>query len=311
MNVPFWCHTAADVLPVEGPDGLDFLNRMSTAELAHLPCGQARATVFTTEKGRIRTVAFVFHREPGQLEILCPEGAGEELVRWLRRFCFMERLRFRALQRWSGAEVHGSGAHALVERLGLPRLNGTTWGAGTATVWEGIPVRCFRIPSYATGEAYRLLLPEEAADTLRKALSSALGEPAPPEQVGAARILSGIGAPGAEWSEEYNPFEVGLAELVSLTKGCYIGQEVLARLDTYGKVQRCLVRLHSSEPIPAPAPLYAGEQQIGTVTSSAYAAALQRWVALAVVRRQWAEEARFVAELPTGRVVLQRYMAEE
>lgn len=54
------------------------------------------------------------------------------------------------------------------------------------------------------------------------------------------RILSGIPASHKELTQEYNPLELNLWNFISFTKGCYIGQEVIARLDTYHKVQRAL-----------------------------------------------------------------------
>ena len=63
----------------------------------------------------------------------------------------------------------------------------------------------------------------------------------------AFRISRGIPAFGAEISNAFNPYEAGLAHAISFTKGCYIGQEVIARLDTYEKVQRELVGLMFEE----------------------------------------------------------------
>ncbi|GBD06396.1 Aminomethyltransferase [bacterium HR21] len=308
MAALLWFSTAFDILCLEGPDALDFLNRMSTAELAHLPVGESRATVFTTEKGRIREVAIVVQREAGTLEVVCPAGRGESLLGWLQRFRFLEQLRLSPPQVWDGSELHGSGGGELLRRLGVPLPTQHHWGAGGAAFWRGIPLRCFWIPAYSGGEAYRILLPRGHGDQLRAALQEVLGEPSTADQVEAARILAGQGKPGAEWSEEYNPFEVGLGELVSLSKGCYIGQEVLARLETYGKVQRCLLRFQSREPIPVPAALSVGQQRIGTITSAAPVAELAGWVALGVVRREWMEAPSFTAETPEGRqIVLQRY----
>lgn len=302
-----WFPTASDVVLVEGPEALDFLNRMSTAEVARLPAGQARATVFTTEKGRIREVALVLHREAGTVEVVCSEGAGESLLRWLQRFRFLEELRFFPPQRWTGIELHGPAAGESLQKVGIPQPEPLHWGSGHAVLWRGLPLRCFRVPAYCEGEAYRLLLPEAQGEQLHTVMRDMLGEPWTPDRAERARILAGKGKPGAEWTQEYTPFDVGLGELVSLTKGCYIGQEVLARLETYGKVQRCLLRFWSTEPVPVPAPLVVEGQQVGTVTSAAAAPELAGWVALGVVRLAWAESPSFLAETPEGHhIVLQR-----
>ncbi len=64
------------------------------------------------------------------------------------------------------------------------------------------------------------------------------------------RIARGIPDIGRELTNDFNPFEVGLRDAISMTKGCYIGQEVIARLDTYQKVKRKLVGILFAETCP-------------------------------------------------------------
>ena len=69
--------------------------------------------------------------------------------------------------------------------------------------------------------------------------------------------------------EPYNPLEVGLIGAIDFTKGCYIGQEVIARLDSYDKVQRYLsvLRFSAGAAVIVGTPLYQEGRQAGTVTS--------------------------------------------
>ena len=85
-----------------------------------------------------------------------------------------------------------------------------------------------------------------------------------------ARIEQGVPAFGAELSESYNPLEAGLQHMVSYTKGCYIGQEVIARLTTYDKVQKRLVRLTwpADAQVDAGTKLMLDGRQAGVVTSA-------------------------------------------
>ena len=83
------------------------------------------------------------------------------------------------------------------------------------------------------------------------------------------RVLHGIPGFLHELSTSYNPLEAGLLPLVSFTKGCYIGQEVVARLDTYKKVQRRLVRLKIEElPEELPEKIYCDGRECGSITSA-------------------------------------------
>jgi folate-binding protein YgfZ len=87
----------------------------------------------------------------------------------------------------------------------------------------------------------------------------------------AKRIELGIPAYGKEMSNLNNPLECGLSKYVSFTKGCYIGQEVIARLDAYDKISKHMVGLSVSEPItgiPGDVKITVDDKECGFVTSS-------------------------------------------
>jgi folate-binding protein YgfZ len=85
------------------------------------------------------------------------------------------------------------------------------------------------------------------------------------------RIMCGIPAHPSELSLDFNPMEARLINLISFTKGCYIGQEVIARLDTYKKVQKQLVRFRlGALPNKLPVPCYSEQQEVGIITSAVW-----------------------------------------
>ena len=77
------------------------------------------------------------------------------------------------------------------------------------------------------------------------------------------RIAAGLPAAGHELTEDWNPLEAGLWDHVSFTKGCYVGQEVVARLRTYDKVSREIVRLRAGLDGSEPKTLEQIGQQLG------------------------------------------------
>ena len=83
------------------------------------------------------------------------------------------------------------------------------------------------------------------------------------------RISRGIASRGRELTDAFNPYEAGLRETISFTKGCYIGQEVIARLDTYQKIKRKLIGLDFREGSPGhqPQSLLKFGKEIGLLTS--------------------------------------------
>jgi len=94
----------------------------------------------------------------------------------------------------------------------------------------------------------------------------------------ALRIEAGIPKAGTELNEEIVPPEANLeGKAFSLTKGCYPGQEVVARMDTYGNVRRRLVGLSLKDSVvpPTGARLFSGDREVGWVSSAVYSPQLQ------------------------------------
>jgi folate-binding protein YgfZ len=105
------------------------------------------------------------------------------------------------------------------------------------------------------------------------------------------RIEAGIPLFGRDMTDETIPVEANLDQAISYTKGCYIGQEVIARLEARGHVNRKLVGLLlSGATLPlAGSPIVAADRDVGWITSATYSPARQQNIALGYVRREfWA-----------------------
>ena len=106
---------------------------------------------------------------------------------------------------------------------------------------------------------------------LDRRASAPAGGPSGDEQLEARRVLCGLPASGHELTEDYNPLEANQWDAVSFDKGCYVGQEVVARLRTYDKVSRTIVGLELPAGSALPekgARLFDEEQAVGEVTSA-------------------------------------------
>jgi tRNA-modifying protein YgfZ len=102
------------------------------------------------------------------------------------------------------------------------------------------------------------------------------------------RLEAGLPAAGHELTEEYTPLETGLEQLVSTSKGCYTGQEVLARQVNYDKVTRHLAGLRLKAEVPAGSSVTSEGKPAGIITSIAISPRLGP-IALAVLRRPYHE----------------------
>ncbi len=147
-----------------------------------------------------------------------------------------------------------------------------------------------------TGDGIDLIAKRADAGRLRDALTAAGAVEIDPETAEVVRIEAGRPRFGAEMSAETMPAEAGIVEdAVSFTKGCYIGQEPVARLHYKGRPNRHLRGLELSALAPAGASLMLGEKEVGSVGSACVSPA-RGPIALAIVRR----EAEPGAELTVG-----------
>jgi folate-binding protein YgfZ len=145
----------------------------------------------------------------------------------------------------------------------------------------GHPVRLI-----ATDLGIDVLCEADATDDVRAALLAAGATPVSEDAAEILRVESGRPRYGVDADDATIPQEAGLnARAVSFTKGCYVGQETVARLFYRGKPNRHLRGLRLSEPAPAGAELRLGERVVGTLTSSLVSPAYGP-IGLALVRRE-------------------------
>jgi folate-binding protein YgfZ len=115
---------------------------------------------------------------------------------------------------------------------------------------------------------------------------------ATPPVVEALRIRQGIPLWGHEMSPQTLPPEAALdRDAISYSKGCYIGQEVIARIKSKGHVNKKLARIlgDGNAPGSLPIPLFQNSKEGGTLTSACFDPEGPGWIGLGIVKREWAE----------------------
>jgi folate-binding protein YgfZ len=271
---------------IGGPDALDLLHRLTTQSIKDLRPGDGTAAVFTTPKGRILDLVVLHLREDGTW-CLTGEGRAETVRAWIDRYTFREEVRVEDRSAATGTlGLYGPAAPRVVARVfgadpgGAPHRPLEVEAGGA----RGLLARWFPL----AGAAYHLTADAASLARLRGAIETC-GEGV--EAIGAEvlevlRIEAGLPAAGRELTEEYNPWEARLDQAVSLNKGCYVGQEVIARLHTYRKVSKGLVRLaiEAAAPPPTPCALRIAGDPAGTLTSAAAVPGEGRVAGLGYVR---------------------------
>ena len=276
-------------LSFAGEDALDLLNRLSTNELMHLEVDTGIPTVLTSNKGRIVDLLLVLRQADHLLVLTAPEN-GQKVADWIDFYTFAEDVAVSDVTEQTAMfSLAGPKTAPVLDKLTGQVVSGLGRYESRAATIAGVKVLLIRT-DFVRLPGYDLIVPaadgQRLWDQLLRECESAGLAPAGTEALEVVRVEQGMPRYGKELSEGYNPLEANLLEFVSFTKGCYIGQEVVTRLNTYQKVQRHLVELrwHSdSMPIPD-AKLLLDGKQVGVVTSAVRTPLLERGTGLGYVR---------------------------
>jgi len=291
-------------IQLDGNDSLDFLHRISTNDLKLLSENQIKETLFTNEKGRILDKTFVIHQKE-KIYLLGSESNNKVLESWLNRYIIMEDIKVSDLTNdFVTAEFFGKQAESF-----LISLCGNTISDAIENIYytaELLDKKVKFFKSKYTDKIPRFVFLISSNDftdlfynlyELKSVFEFGLiGE----KVFDLFRIENKIPKYPNELNDNFNPYETNLIDYVSFTKGCYIGQEVIARLDTYDKVQRVLKRVCFSDKvnldddeIPKEI-LTEDENEAGLITSFIYSELLNKKIGLALVRKKHLEQNLFV-----------------
>jgi folate-binding protein YgfZ len=278
------------VLEVTGKDRAKFLHAMLSNDVASLTPGQGCAATLLDVHGKVQVLLRVLVLDD-RVVIITPPDHAAKTTEALDAYLFSEKAYFRdATGEHALFLLAGPDAPALVGRLAGAAPEARAW-AHVAGVIDGATVLLVR-GSGETGEAEVWVLSAAGAGAaVAASLRAAGATPVGPAAFEALRIEAGTPMFPADMGPTVLLPEVPFADLVSQTKGCYIGQEVVVRIRDRGHVNRVLRGLVvDGDTVPEPGtPVLAEEAEVGKVTSAAWSYALERPIALAMVRRQHAE----------------------
>jgi folate-binding protein YgfZ len=274
---------------VGGADRARFLHGQCTNDIMRMKPGEACYAAFLTAKGKMRGDAVIVCRQD---DFLLVSGAANAaaLRLSLEKFIISEEVTIEEVSgRWGELTLQGRRAAEIAGQLESPELmvHADHWIApGGVTVLA------------PAGRVGGLL--EQAV----QAGATRIGEPT----LELLRVEAGRPRFGADMDENTIPVEAGLeSRAISYEKGCYIGQETIARIRTYGHVNRHLVQMllaGNATPSPGTA-VVAGEREVGRVTSAVMSPRHGRALALGYVRRELAKPGATVRVGSTQAEVIQ------
>ncbi len=253
-------------LELTGRDRLEIMHRISTNNLTALAEGEGAPTLFTSPTARIIDRATVYNRGERALVITEP-GRGPALLHYLQRSIFFndEAQISDLTAATEQLDVHGPQADAAIETL-VPGAAAIEPMRSREALIGGIPAFLARNKPIS-GSHWTVMIAAADFDAAWEALA-AVATPAGSLAYNMLRIRAGRPGVGRELSQDYIPLEVGLWDEVSFHKGCYTGQEIIARMESRNRLARIMVRLTLDAPVTAPANLSAEGRTVGTVTSS-------------------------------------------
>lgn len=269
----FYDNSYAGRLRAEGADALDLLNRLSTNRVDNLAAGRGAPTILTTDRGRILDLLGVVNLGEYAL-LLTGVGKQQAVIDWLDKYTIMEELTVTDITGETAMfTLCGPQCLAAVAALMPAVVDGWAemepYAAAAATVAGQETVLIRR----QLGElaAWDLVTDAAGGAAVGAALTAAGLAPVGQEAWDALMVSYAVPRCGRELGDAFNPLEAGLIGAVDFAKGCYIGQEVIARLDTYNKVQRYLAQLRfpDNAVVTEGAVLESGGRNAGRVTSLA------------------------------------------
>ncbi len=255
-----------------GKDRFDLPNRMSTNHLLEIPANEARPTLFTNANGRIIDRAVAANWRNDSLLMMSGPGRGAALTNYIQRNVFFgDDVQVKNLESETHQfNLHGPAVDAIMAAF-LPDASDFPVFKGKSVKIGDEDVYALRLKPYAKSH-WVLISSKSGAASVWEAVTNAGANRGLRASGGvvfnALRIRSGVPGTGRELSDNYIPLELGLWDEVSFNKGCYTGQEIIARMESRGRLAKTLVGLTLSEMANAPADLFADGKRAGTLTSS-------------------------------------------
>ncbi|MFB3905773.1 MAG: folate-binding protein YgfZ [Acidobacteriota bacterium] len=301
-------------LKATGADHLQFFQAMISNDVLGLESLEGRYGTLLRPTGKL-VADFFYYRFPDHVLIDIAPSLAANFREAIQKLIVMDDVALEDVSDdWAHLSVHGPKSGDLIRAVlntpGPDRPFGVI-----QVVWRG--ETCWLIKKSGLAEqGLEILAPLTSRDDLRKKLLEPRPEsPAVEITTPVANLLRlerGIPVFGIDMDESNNPIEAGLSDAISLDKGCYVGQEVVSKATYVGGVSRYLrpLSIATAQPVPARSEVVTGEgKRVGYVTSSAFSPGLGRTVALAFVKREYAEAGRRL-RIKTGQATYEAEVSE-
>jgi folate-binding protein YgfZ len=273
---------------VTGSDRLRWLNGMVSNTVQSLPEGEGNYSFLLSVQGRIQGDCYVYRRSG---DLLLDTGFDQipALMHHLDHFIIMDDVELADVShQWTALSLAGPGAPRVLATLG--------WAPPTSSVQNArmTSARIGEVPCTIV-EAYHVVVPRfelwfapEHVLAVWETLQAAGAAPCGLEAMETLRVLEATPLYGIDLNDRDLPQETAQTRALNFSKGCYLGQEIVERIRSRGKVNRQFRQfaLRGGQPAQLPIDLRSGEQSVGRITSTASlsSAGLPQVLALGFIR---------------------------
>ena len=277
-------------LRITGRDRRTWLHGQVTQDIKGLADGRATYATLLTPQGRmvcdLRVLAL-----PDALLLEAPAGTEVPIGEYLDRFLIMERAEIEDLTTdLAQISLHGPSAAAVAEKvLSIPITQLAPWSL-TQIEYHGEEITGVRMPRCGE-DGIDLWVPANLAGSLWDSLVQAGAPPVGWHALNARRVEAGIPWWGEELELSINPMEARLEHAIHFHKGCYVGQEIIARIEARGHVNNLLAGfLIQGNDLPArDAEIHHQGKRVGRLRTALHSLGLERPIALGYLRRELQE----------------------
>jgi folate-binding protein YgfZ len=266
---------------ITGKDRQKFLHGMISNDVKSLLPGQGVHALFLDVKGHIQG-DFKIYAYPEHLLMVLQHFVRDKVVSGLDRYIISEDVKMKdATEDLAMIQIIGPKADAFLQSKGIATFPSQRLSFVTISL-SGQEAQLIRL-----GVGYGLICPTNSAPSILQNLDAKLvGWKA----FNIFRVESGMAVQNLDIDETNFPQECGLEEALNFNKGCYLGQEVMARIDAQGHVNKRLMGIATASLLKTGDRLYKGGKEIGKVTSPVFSILLDQSFALGYVRREFANE---------------------
>lgn len=268
-NQDVWIYdrSLAGTIKVSDSDRLRFLHNQSTNDFQSLKVGAGCDTVFVTSTARTIDLVNAYILED-EILLLVSANRREKLMKWLDGFIFFaDQVKLTDITENTAVfNLIGADSDQIINDLGGAEIIGKSYGNHQLFTVNNMQIR-IAVGSGLALHGYTIITARENHAQIQALLIENGGNMISDRQWETLRIEQGRPVPDQELTEDYNPLEAGLWQTLSFNKGCYIGQETIARLNTYKGVKQLLWGIKLNDPVEIGAIITKNAEKIGKITS--------------------------------------------